>query len=65
MEAQAGHCEICGGSNRNGSLSSDHNHGTGRFRGLICSNCNTILALAREDPMVLVSAMAYLERNAA
>lgn len=33
----------------------DHNHKTGKFRGYICDDCNTIIARAREDNDPLAS----------
>jgi hypothetical protein len=38
----------------------DHNHITGRIRGLLCKSCNTLLANAKEDSSLLQRAIDYL-----
>jgi Recombination endonuclease VII len=42
-------------------LSVDHDHETGKVRGLLCSNCNTALGLIQDNPALLRKALAYLE----
>lgn len=42
----------------------DHNHSTGRIRGLLCMNCNFLLGAAREDAKVLENARQYLKKHA-
>ncbi len=39
----------------------DHNHATGRVRGLLCGYCNSFIGLAGENLTVLRAAVAYLE----
>lgn len=41
-------------------LSIDHNHQTGQVRGLLCSRCNVLIGMAREDISILKSAIDYL-----
>src|SRR5262245_41793994 len=41
-------------------LNVDHDHVTGKVRGLLCSNCNTALGLFRDEVRNLVSAIKYL-----
>jgi hypothetical protein len=41
-------------------LAVDHDHQTGCVRGLLCSFCNTAIGLFRENPEIMLSAMAYL-----
>lgn len=57
VAAQSGVCAIC---TQPRELHVDHDHETGRIRGLLCSNCNTALGLLGEDVDVLIAALAYL-----
>jgi Recombination endonuclease VII. len=43
-------------------LSIDHNHETGKFRGLLCKRCNTAVGQIKDDPLVARSMADYLER---
>ena len=61
--AQNGRCAICGGPpTGRGRLHLDHDHVTGRVRGLLCSACNTGLGGLKDDPSLLHAAIDYLER---
>ena len=44
------------------SLVVDHDHETGKIRGLLCSNCNVAIGLLEEDISRMQSMIAYLER---
>lgn len=56
-------CEVCKkkGKKRNG-ITLDHDHRTGKFRGWLCSNCNTALGLAQDDPKILQALIKYLQQ---
>lgn len=41
----------------------DHDHVTGKIRGLLCSTCNKLLGLAKENPVFLRVAASYLENG--
>jgi len=46
FEEQGGVCELCGGTNVNGyRLCVDHDHKTGKIRGLLCHKCNVKLGV--------------------
>lgn len=45
------------------TLTVDHDHDTGKVRGLLCRLCNIALGRFREEILVLKNAIAYLERN--
>lgn len=61
---QDGKCAICGteepGGHR-GVFQVDHDHITGRVRGLLCYKCNHMLGIANDNPNVLRRATDYLE----
>lgn len=55
-------CECCGGAtNGNGRLHVDHNHVTGKFRGWLCSNCNTGIGKLGDNIDGIKAALRYLE----
>lgn len=60
--AQHGLCLICGRPphGRVKLLVVDHNHLTGKVRGLLCSECNTALGLFYDDPKTMQAAINYL-----
>jgi len=41
----------------------DHDHNSGRFRGWLCSGCNTTLGMVYDRPSTLRALAAYLERS--
>lgn len=57
LQAQNGKCRICGTA---GKLHVDHDHGTGRIRGLLCHQCNVGLGHFRDRPDLLTKAIEYL-----
>ena len=62
LKGQSGVCKICGGVNPDGMrLSVDHDHKTGKVRGLLCSSCNSGLARFGDNIERLLKAAIYLE----
>lgn len=62
-EKQNGQCAICK-SDQNGSRKNfcvDHDHETGKVRGLLCHNCNVSVGLMKDSPSLLRKAAEYLE----
>ena len=69
LVSQNGKCAICKQEEtekRNGNIKSlavDHNHSTGKVRGLLCSSCNTALGKFKEDVEILKNAISYLQSH--
>ena len=63
LAAQGGHCAICpatepGGRDRFFHI--DHDHKTGKVRGLLCHGCNAALGFMRDDHTRTSAATEYL-----
>ena len=59
---QSGKCGICEKLPLFDPLCVDHDHNTGKVRGLLCSNCNKGVGLLQDSISVLSSAINYLSR---
>lgn len=62
---QKGLCKICQKipSGRWDELCIDHDHVTGKVRGLICHNCNVGIGNFFDDPLLLEKAAEYLRKH--
>ena len=49
------------GADGGGRFHIDHDHSTGKVRGLLCTACNMGLGLFKDDPEMLLRAIDYLE----
>lgn len=57
-------CAGCGRKSSDGNrLVLDHNHETGKVRGLLCHDCNRTIATAHDDPDILRGLATYLEET--
>ena len=67
LDAQGNVCRICKQEEpveckgKRLALAVDHDHETGKVRGLLCSQCNRAIGLFRHDSKRLVSAIEYLD----
>jgi hypothetical protein len=59
---QSGACAVCRSPFDASSPHVDHDHGTGRVRGLLCFGCNSGIGLLGDDPERVRRALAYLDR---
>ncbi|HHK7736737.1 TPA: endonuclease VII domain-containing protein [Escherichia coli] len=70
LQQQGGRCAVCGeyptpGNTRahwDGKLCIDHDHETGRVRGLLCNDCNLAVGYGK-SPDVLRRSADYLQRH--
>jgi 5-methylcytosine-specific restriction endonuclease McrA len=60
LQAQDGKCAICGNKPVTIRLAVDHDHVTGRVRGLLCRRCNRALGLWEGDPTKMRNLIAYV-----
>lgn len=65
--AQGGVCAIClrdpkGTTKRCDVLNADHDHATGKPRGLLCGHCNRALGLLRDDVEIMQAAIDYIKK---
>lgn len=60
MLKQDGRCATC---RQAAPLHVDHDHNTGRVRGLLCKGCNVALGMVRDDQDTLRSLIGYLDTH--
>ena len=61
---QEGRCGICNRrlySKRYKSFCVDHDHKTGKIRGLLCHNCNRAIGMLQDDPAAIRRAAEWVE----
>ena len=65
LERQRGVCALCGRppTVRAKRLHVDHDHATGKVRGLLCISCNSGLGLLKDSPALLRKAARYIEHG--
>jgi hypothetical protein len=60
---QDGRCAICERLPEDAVLRVDHDHSSGKIRGLLCRHCNLALGNMKDDITLLRKAIAYLEKH--
>ena len=64
IEAQEGRCAICKCElNFDGRTHIDHDHTTGKIRGILCGTCNQGLGCFRDNVELIQTAISYLEAH--
>lgn len=64
IQSQNNTCKICKAAfKRTKDIHVDHNHNTGKIRGILCSNCNRCLGLLKDNITVLQNAIEYLSKE--
>lgn len=63
LASQHGLCAICDEAPVSRQLAVDHDHKTGKVRGLLCGRCNTMLGMAGENYDIFCEASLYLSRH--
>jgi hypothetical protein len=58
---QKGRCLICNEIMLGRNLCVDHNHVTGKIRGLLCNHCNRMLGCAKDNSDILRRGAQYLD----
>jgi hypothetical protein len=66
FEEQGGRCAICGTHQcaTGRALAVDHDHKTGKVRGLLCQACNTAIGKLNDDPELIHKAADYVATHA-
>lgn len=67
LASQGYRCAVCRSltpqNKRTNFFTVDHDHKTGRVRGLLCTKCNTALGNVDDDIKILQAAITYLESH--
>jgi hypothetical protein len=58
IESQHGLCAVC---SKTEATQVDHDHRTGKVRGILCLNCNAGLGALKDDPKLIWAAIDYLD----
>lgn len=69
LGSQNGECAICLTDNPQGAeqmrWNVDHDHKTGKIRGILCGVCNRTIGIAKESIFRLEKSIEYLKKHAA
>ena len=64
LQKYSNQCAVCGTSDWRGRKNRphiDHDHKTGKVRGILCHNCNLALGLLKDDINILQAMIRYLK----
>ena len=61
--AQDGRCGLCGQPTPYDKIVTDHDHNTGKVRGLLCQRCNTGLGMMESRNVPISRIADWLERG--
>jgi hypothetical protein len=56
-------CDACGEKDEFRRLNIDHDHETGKVRGVLCHGCNIVLGLAKDNSRRLRKLAEYLDAS--
>lgn len=66
FEKQGEKCRVCKSPSprtKRAVWHTDHNHLTGKVRGILCSHCNQMLGMAHEDTAIMLAGAEYLKKR--
>lgn len=63
LELEVEHNHFCAICSRVAILGLDHCHKTGKVRGFLCKQCNTVLGMAKDDIGILEKCIEYLKKH--
>ncbi len=64
FKSHNGLCDLCHEpAFNNRAMHMDHDHTTGKIRGMLHSQCNSLLGMARDSPRILILAIEYLNKS--
>lgn len=61
LKKQNNKCKICNKEEVGRKLSVDHDHKSGKVRGLLCNHCNRGIGSFYDNPTLLLTAIKYLK----
>lgn len=63
FQSHKGLCDLCHEPSSSAkAMAVDHCHTTGTIRGMLHSNCNVLLGMAKDSPRMLILAIDYLNK---
>ncbi len=62
LRDQDGRCAVCGKIQER-AFDVDHDHKTGKVRGLLCTSCNRMLGHSGDSPELLIAGADYLRKS--